>query len=55
MRRTVKGTGLGLSIVWSIAHAHGGEEYVTNRVGGGADAWITLPDQAGRTRSHNGL
>jgi two-component system, OmpR family, sensor kinase len=47
--RTVEGTGLGLSIVWSIARAHGGEAYVTNRVGGGADAWITLPDQAGRT------
>jgi signal transduction histidine kinase len=46
--RTVEGTGLGLSIVWSIARAHGGEAYVTNRVGGGADAWITLPETTGR-------
>jgi two-component system OmpR family sensor kinase len=42
--RSVEGTGLGLSIVSSIARAHGGEAYVTNRVGGGADAWIALPE-----------
>jgi len=42
--RTGDGTGLGLSIVASIARAHGGEAYVTNRIGGGADAWIRLPE-----------
>lgn len=46
--RTVEGTGLGLSIVRSIARAHGGEAHVTNRVSGGADAWISLPETADR-------
>jgi signal transduction histidine kinase len=45
--RTTEGTGLGLSIVWSIARAHGGEAHVANRPGGGAEAWIRLPDGAG--------
>jgi signal transduction histidine kinase len=45
--RTTEGTGLGLSIVWSIARAHGGEAHVANRPGGGADAWIRLPDGVG--------
>lgn len=44
--RTTDGTGLGLSIVSSIAHAHGGEAYVTNRVQGGAEAWVALPETA---------
>ncbi|MCW3069660.1 MAG: integral rane sensor signal transduction histidine kinase [Solirubrobacterales bacterium] len=44
--RTTEGTGLGLSIVSSIARAHGGEAHVANRPGGGAEAWITLPDTA---------
>jgi signal transduction histidine kinase len=47
--RTSEGTGLGLSIVSSIARAHGGDANVTNRTGGGADAWITLPEAAGVT------
>ncbi|MFI5028225.1 MAG: ATP-binding protein [Solirubrobacterales bacterium] len=40
------GTGLGLSIVASIARAHGGAAHVTNREGGGADAWLTLSSSA---------
>jgi two-component system, OmpR family, sensor kinase len=38
------GTGLGLAIVAAIAAAHGGEAGVANREGGGADAWIRLPN-----------
>jgi signal transduction histidine kinase len=45
--RTSHGTGLGLSIVRSIARAHGGEAHATNRISGGADAWISLPEMAG--------
>ena len=37
------GSGLGLAIVETIASAHGGEAHVTNREGGGADAWLVLP------------
>jgi signal transduction histidine kinase len=37
------GSGLGLAIVQTVARAHGGEAHVTNREGGGADAWLTLP------------
>jgi heavy metal sensor kinase len=37
------GTGLGLAIVETIASAHGGTAHATNRPGGGADVWITLP------------
>jgi two-component system, OmpR family, sensor kinase len=37
------GSGLGLAIVRTVARAHGGEAYVANRAGGGADAWLTLP------------
>jgi two-component system, OmpR family, sensor kinase len=39
------GTGLGLAIVQAIAGAHDGEAGVANREGGGADAWIRLPDE----------
>jgi heavy metal sensor kinase len=46
--RTTGGVGLGLSIVRSIARAHGGEAHATNRVSGGADAWISLPETADR-------
>jgi signal transduction histidine kinase len=46
--RTVQGTGLGLSIVRSIARAHGGEAHIANRISGGADAWISLPETAVR-------
>jgi two-component system, OmpR family, sensor kinase len=38
------GTGLGLAIVRAIAAAHGGDAGAANREGGGADAWIRLPD-----------
>jgi two-component system, OmpR family, sensor kinase len=41
--RSSGGTGLGLAIVALIAHAHGGEAHVANRLEGGADLWITLP------------
>ena len=41
--RSSGGTGLGLAIVALIARAHGGEAYVRNRDGGGADLWIALP------------
>jgi two-component system, OmpR family, sensor kinase len=37
------GSGLGLSIVALVASAHGGAAAATNRVGGGADVWLTLP------------
>jgi two-component system OmpR family sensor kinase len=47
--RTLEGTGLGLSIVRSIARAHGGEAHATNRVSGGVDAWISLPETPDRT------
>ena len=37
------GTGLGLSIVDLIATAHGGSAGASNRSGGGADVWVSLP------------
>jgi signal transduction histidine kinase len=37
------GAGLGLSIVRAIARAHGGEAHVSNRDGGGLEAWLVLP------------
>jgi two-component system, OmpR family, sensor kinase len=37
------GAGLGLSIVRQIAEAHGGHARASNREGGGADVWLTLP------------
>jgi signal transduction histidine kinase len=37
------GTGLGLAIVDVIARAHGGAAGASNRAGGGADVWISLP------------
>ena len=44
--RTGDGTGLGLTIVAAIAAAHGGSAHASNRDGGGADVWLSLP--AGR-------
>ncbi len=41
--RSSGGTGLGLAIVELIAQAHGGAAGVSNREGGGSDAWISLP------------
>jgi signal transduction histidine kinase len=37
------GSGLGLSIVQLIAEAHGGRATASNRPGGGADVWLSLP------------
>lgn len=37
------GSGLGLAIVAAIADAHGGTAHLSNRAGGGADAWVRLP------------
>jgi signal transduction histidine kinase len=37
------GAGLGLSIVDLVARAHGGSTGVSNRTGGGADVWLSLP------------
>ena len=41
--RSEGGSGLGLSIVQLIAEAHGGRATASNRAGGGADVWLTLP------------
>lgn len=39
----VVGTGLGLALVRDLAHAHGGDVAIADRVGGGADFVVTLP------------
>ncbi len=39
-----RGAGLGLSIVRTIAQAHRGDAYASNRPTGGADVWIVIPD-----------
>jgi two-component system OmpR family sensor kinase len=41
--RRRRGSGLGLAIVDTVASAHRGTAHAANRVGGGADVWITLP------------
>lgn len=41
--RALDGSGLGLSIVELVAEAHGGAAAASNREGGGADVWLTLP------------
>ena len=38
------GSGLGLAIVEAVAEAHGGSAHAANRERGGADVWISLPD-----------
>jgi heavy metal sensor kinase len=50
------GAGLGLSIVEAIALAHGGSAGARNRPGGGADVWLSIPDQAQPTEApdHSG-
>jgi two-component system OmpR family sensor kinase len=42
------GAGLGLAIVDVIARAHGGAAHAANR-DGGADAWLTLPEQRAKS------
>jgi signal transduction histidine kinase len=37
------GSGLGLAIVDAVARAHRGTAHAANRVTGGADVWITIP------------
>jgi len=37
------GAGLGLAIVDLVARAHGGSVGLSDRAGGGADVWLTLP------------
>jgi heavy metal sensor kinase len=41
--RSGEGTGLGLTIAAAIAAAHGGSIHATNRAGGGADVWVSIP------------
>jgi heavy metal sensor kinase len=41
--RSGDGSGLGLAIVDTIARAHHGEAGAANRIGGGADQWLSLP------------
>jgi signal transduction histidine kinase len=41
------GAGLGLAIVQTIAEAHGGSAHAENRDSGGADVWVSVPDQPG--------
>ena len=43
--RGVGGSGLGLSIVETIASSHGGTASVAAAATGGADAWLTVPEQ----------
>jgi signal transduction histidine kinase len=45
--RSGPGSGLGLAITADIARSCGGTYGVVNRIGGGADVWITLPAGAG--------
>jgi signal transduction histidine kinase len=37
------GSGLGLAIVRTVARAHGGDAHAANRLGGGADVWLSMP------------
>jgi two-component system, OmpR family, sensor kinase len=41
--RTSSGAGLGLTLAAAIAEAHRGSAHATNRDGGGADVWLSLP------------
>jgi len=53
-----EGAGPGLAIVEVIAGRHGGSAHATNRGGGRADVWLSLPKASGRPRSssfHNRL
>jgi two-component system, OmpR family, sensor kinase len=41
--RTSGGAGLGLALAAAIAEAHRGSAHASNRDGGGADVWLSLP------------
>jgi two-component system OmpR family sensor kinase len=41
--RTSGGAGLGLALAAAIAEAHRGSAHASNRPGGGADVWLSLP------------
>ncbi len=45
--RSGPGAGLGLPIAEMVARAHGGSASATNREGGGADVWLSIPTAAG--------
>ena len=51
-RHTAGGAGLGLAIVDAIARAHGGGAAAVNRPGGGADVWISIPDESVSSQAH---
>lgn len=48
--RLIGGTGLGLSIVKHLARLHGGEVYVSSKLGIGTSFYIELPSAPGRER-----
>jgi two-component system, OmpR family, sensor kinase len=52
--RSRGGTGLGLAITDAVARAHGGSAHAANREQGGADVWLTLPEQFSSTTHGNG-
>jgi signal transduction histidine kinase len=39
------GSGLGLAIVRTVARAHGGDAHAANSSEGGADVWLSLPQE----------
>ena len=49
------GSGLGLSVVEAIAAAHGGLARAVDRREGGADVWLSLPREEGRTLGRAGV
>jgi two-component system OmpR family sensor kinase len=42
--RTSGGAGLGLALAAAIAEAHRGSAHAANRAGGGADVWLSIPN-----------
>jgi signal transduction histidine kinase len=46
------GAGLGLSIVALVAQAHGGSAGAANRLGRGADVWLTIPTTESSVAAH---
>ena len=51
--REVEGTGAGLAIVREIARRHGGEAFVRQRAGGGAEFVVTFGHHQARTNGHS--